>query len=90
MMGMAVARTAFALWIVSVALNAFSYASAEGAAARNFILITVDTLRADRLGSYHYEGAKTPALDALAAESILFENAFAHASITLRSLGPST
>ena len=86
MMGMGAARTALALWIVSVALNAFSYASAEGVQARNFILITVDTLRADRLGSYHYEGAKTPALDALAAESILFENAFAHASITLPSV----
>lgn len=49
------------------------------------ILISVDTLRADRLPMYGYRGVETPALDALRADSILFENAWAHSPLTLPS-----
>ncbi|MEE8557239.1 MAG: sulfatase [Myxococcota bacterium] len=41
----------------------------------NVVLITVDTLRADRLGAYGYEKAHTPAIDALAAGGVLFTDA---------------
>ena len=41
-------------------------------AARNVILVTVDTLRADRLGVYGHAGARTPHIDALAREGTLF------------------
>ncbi len=44
----------------------------------------VDTLRADRLPAYGYRRA-TPALDALARESVLFENALSHVPLTLPS-----
>ncbi|HEX7183742.1 MAG TPA: sulfatase [Thermoanaerobaculia bacterium] len=37
------------------------------------ILISIDTLRADRLGAYGYHRPTSPHLDALAAEGILFE-----------------
>jgi arylsulfatase len=50
------------------------------------ILISVDTLRADRLGAYGYADAATPNLDALAAESLRFDRAYAHASSTLPSV----
>ncbi len=40
------------------------------------ILITVDTLRADHLGCYGYPKNTSPSIDALAADGILFENAF--------------
>jgi arylsulfatase len=53
---------------------------------RHVVLITVDTLRADRIGAYGYSAATTPALDALAAESIRFERAYAHSSATLPSV----
>src|SRR5688500_1756496 len=53
--------------------------------ARNFLLITVDTLRADRLGSYGDSTARTPAMDRLAARGTRFTNAFAAAPITLPS-----
>jgi len=33
----------------------------------NVLIVTIDTLRADRLGSYGYEEAQTPVLDAIAA-----------------------
>ena len=51
---------------------------------QNVLLITVDTLRADALGSY---GAPvgTPNLDALAAAGVRFDFAHAHAVITLPS-----
>lgn len=47
------------------------------------ILISVDTLRADRLPAYGYAGVATPHLDLLRKDSILFENAYTHAPLTL-------
>lgn len=44
--------------------------------ARNVILITVDTLRPDRLSAYGYRKRQTPHFDRLATEGVLFENAF--------------
>lgn len=49
------------------------------------ILISIDTLRADHLGAYGYARATSPNLDAFAAESIVFENAFATSPWTLPS-----
>ncbi|HET9481784.1 MAG TPA: sulfatase-like hydrolase/transferase, partial [Candidatus Polarisedimenticolia bacterium] len=49
------------------------------------LLITVDTLRADRLGVYGYREIRTPAIDALADEGVLFENAVTPAVMTLPS-----
>jgi arylsulfatase A-like enzyme/Flp pilus assembly protein TadD len=49
----------------------------------NLLLITVDTLRADRLGAYGWEPARTPVMDRLAAEGIRFENAFTSVPVTL-------
>ena len=49
------------------------------------LLITVDTLRADRLGCYGTRRMETPAMDALAAEGVRFEDALAQVPITLPS-----
>ncbi len=49
------------------------------------VLISVDTLRADHLPAYGYGGVRTPALDALARDSIVFENAYCQAPLTLPS-----
>jgi arylsulfatase A-like enzyme/Flp pilus assembly protein TadD len=59
----------------------------EAAAAANFnvLLITIDTLRADRLSCYAAGHAPTPVVDALAARGVLFERAFAHNPTTLPS-----
>jgi arylsulfatase A-like enzyme/Tfp pilus assembly protein PilF len=51
----------------------------------NVILITVDTLRADRLSSYGYKASTTPNIDVLAQEGVLFENAIVQTPITLPS-----
>ena len=52
-------------------------------AARSVLLITVDTLRADRLGCYGDTRARTPRIDALAAAGTVFERAFTPVPITL-------
>ncbi|HEX7182007.1 MAG TPA: sulfatase-like hydrolase/transferase [Thermoanaerobaculia bacterium] len=49
------------------------------------ILISVDTLRSDHLPAYGYKGVETPAIDALRADSILFERAYSHTPLTLPS-----
>jgi arylsulfatase A-like enzyme len=53
--------------------------------APNVLLIVLDTLRADRLGSYGYARPTTPFLDRFAREGVLFEKAFANAPWTLPS-----
>jgi len=49
------------------------------------VLISVDTLRADHLPVYGYTKVKTPAIDALAADGVVFERAYAHSPQTLPS-----
>lgn len=51
----------------------------------NVLLITIDTLRADRLGCYGYSRKISPHIDALAEQSILFERFYAPLPLT----GPS-
>src|SRR6185503_17313430 len=43
------------------------------AAHPNLLLITIDTLRADRVGAYGAGSGRTPALDALAARGVRFD-----------------
>jgi len=52
---------------------------------RNIVLISLDTLRADRLGMYGARAPTSPTLDALARESTLFETVIASAPWTLPS-----
>jgi arylsulfatase A-like enzyme len=47
------------------------------------LLVTIDTLRADRVGAYGDEAARTPRLDRLAQEGVLFEQAFTPVPLTL-------
>ena len=49
----------------------------------NVLLITIDTLRADHLGSYGYAAAQTPTLDGLAARGLRFARATTVAPLTL-------
>jgi arylsulfatase A-like enzyme len=47
------------------------------------LLVTIDTLRADRLGCYGDRAAKTPHADALARAGVLFEAAYTPVPLTL-------
>jgi choline-sulfatase len=49
------------------------------------VLISIDTLRSDHLPAYGYRAIDTPNIDALAADGIVFEHAFANVPLTLPS-----
>jgi arylsulfatase A-like enzyme/Tfp pilus assembly protein PilF len=51
----------------------------------NIILFTIDTLRADHLECYGYDSVKTPHINRLANEGILFEHNIVQAPLTLPS-----
>jgi arylsulfatase A-like enzyme len=51
----------------------------------NFVMIALDTARADHLSAYGYTKATTPNLDRLASHGVLYETAVAPASWTLPS-----
>src|SRR3990172_7769686 len=49
----------------------------------NVVLVTADTLRADRLPIYGYDKVETPHLDRMAASSVVFEQATSVVPLTL-------
>lgn len=51
----------------------------------NYILVTVDTLRVDRIGCYGYTDIETPTMDLFAERGIKFENCIATTPLTLPS-----
>ncbi len=53
----------------------------------NILLLSVDTLRADRLGAYGYRRDVSKNIDRLSAEGTLFRNAIAHSPWTRPSFG---
>ena len=56
-----------------------------GRSQPNLVVITLDTTRADHLGIYGYEKARTPNIDALADGGFLFHNHLTPIPITLPS-----
>ena len=85
---MQIMRTSRTAATRSLALTAalFSAACAEPAAERpHVVLISLDTLRADRLSCYGHERETSPRLDALAREGVLCEEAVSTSSWTLPS-----
>ena len=51
----------------------------------NVLLLTIDTLRADRVSCYNTESVQTPNLDRFAERGTVFTRAFAHNPTTLPS-----
>ncbi len=59
------------------------FASLRGDGEYNVLLITLDTIRADRLGAYGFEGIDTPIIDSLAARGVTFTRAYSPTPLTL-------
>src|SRR3954471_1320829 len=83
-------RIRFALIILFAALGTglaamggWRYARASAPVSGPIILVSIDTLRADHLPAYGYTRVRTPAIDALAADGVVFERAYSHAPQTL-------
>lgn len=95
-MTMRAVKTLRILWAI-VATCLAGQTQRDSQTPPNVFLITIDTLRADHVHCYGYDRIKTPALDALAKEGILFAEAFTPSPITntshtsiLTGLLPST
>lgn len=76
------------LLLASLAYTGYrAWRGGPGWRAEQVVLISIDTLRADRLGTYGYTTRPTsPNLDALARLSVVFERAYAPAPWTVPSL----
>src|SRR5271157_5315600 len=82
-------RLVIFLWIVGIFVGlmlfgpaAWGQTPAPRKSSPDVFLITIDTLRADHVGCYGYKQVETPALDALAADGVRFNEAFTHSPIT--------
>ena len=64
-------------------------AAAEEKARPSLLLITIDTLRADRLPFYGYNRDTAPFLGKLAEQGIVFTNAYSTSSWTVPSVRPT-
>ncbi|MBI5506874.1 MAG: sulfatase [Deltaproteobacteria bacterium] len=72
-----------AIVAVAAAPSPASAAGGDGAAAYNVVLISLDSLRADHLRTYGYQRDTAPAIDRMAREGVVFDNAIATSSWTL-------
>src|SRR5262245_53522934 len=70
---------------VLAAVGGWRFARASAPVSGPIVLISIDALRADHLPVYGYPSIKTPAFDALGADGVVFERAYAHVPQTLPS-----
>jgi arylsulfatase A-like enzyme len=75
---MRVSKQLLFLLLVVVAFP-FSRAAAN---TPDVVIVTIDTLRADRVGCYGYAKAHTPTLDRLSTEGTMFTHAVSHVPLT--------
>jgi arylsulfatase A-like enzyme/Flp pilus assembly protein TadD len=76
---------AAALLVALGALLVLRWRGAAPARGASLLVVTIDTLRADRVGAYGARDVRTPAMDQLAARGLLFEEALASVPLTLPS-----
>lgn len=72
-----------AIALASAGCGGRSSAPADAASHPSVIVVSLDTLRSDRIGAYGATQADTPALDAFAASAIRFERAYSTVPMTL-------
>lgn len=75
-------RTAWALCCAVFLFPALALAGQP-----NILLVSIDTLRADRLGCYGYIHDTSPNIDALAEKGLLFEDVMCEVPLTAPSMG---
>jgi len=72
-----------ALATALAAVGGWRYARASAPVNGPIVLISIDALRADHLPAYGYRKVRTPAIDQLAADGVVFERAYSHTPQTL-------
>ncbi len=78
-------RAAAAAVLLLAAAGAWWQWGRERPAPPSILLVTIDTLRADRVGAYGAGPGRTPTLDALAAQGVVVEDAWSSVPLTLPS-----
>lgn len=87
-------KKARGLWLVACffagAAGLYSFVSLKAAASGpaklpHVLLISIDTIRPDRLSCYSPRYLQTPHIDSLASRGVVFNRAFAHTPLTLPS-----
>jgi len=78
-------KTILFLFIAIIFMGYPVQASRKGAQNLNILLITIDTIRPDRIGCYSTKYLKTPNIDSLAEKGAVFDKAIAHNPMTLPS-----
>lgn len=73
------------LALALLVLAACNRGSSSVGANTPIVVISIDTLRSDRLPAYGYGKVETPAIDAFRRDAILFERAYAQCPLTLVS-----
>jgi choline-sulfatase len=83
------ARWTLPIWlyvsVTGVIVYVMLYVAYAQATVGPVVFISIDTLRADRLAMYGGARTRTPNIDRLAADGVLFENAYSHSPQTLPS-----
>lgn len=69
---------------IAILISAAFFLPGQGK-RQNILLITIDTIRFDRISLYNKKFVKTPNIDKLGKKSIVFTRAFAHTPLTLPS-----
>jgi arylsulfatase A-like enzyme/Flp pilus assembly protein TadD len=72
-------------FVSGMALVLFCFSFAAAASKPNLVLITLDSVRSDRMGFMGAQNQLTPSLDRLAGESLIFEHAYAQAPVSVVS-----
>ena len=58
---------------------------AKTSSSVNILLISIDTIRPDRIGCYSHKYLRTPAIESIASGGVVFTRAFSHTPMTLPS-----
>src|SRR4029434_8522032 len=72
-----------AIGVLFISALVGAWLSTRIARKANLLIVSIDPLRADRVGSYGYAAAQTPILDGLAARGLRFAQATTVAPLTL-------
>lgn len=77
-----------ALLVLFLVFNLYAYyrGASQKPQGPNLVFISIDTLRADRLGCYGHEADTSPTIDQLAAGGTRFEHVYAQRGLTWPSL----
>lgn len=73
------------LGVLAVLLSVAALGGCRRQAPWNVLLVTFDTTRADRIGAYGRASARTPNVDALARDGVVFENTYSSVPLTAPS-----